>query len=278
MTYSKSYFTSSDGLKLHTHSWMGDVKSDYVMTLIHGIGEHAKRYDHVAEFFVKRGFSVMAFDLRGHGQSEGKRGHTSSFKMILDDIEDFFKQQKEQFPEAKHVLYGHSLGGHFLLNMILSKEIEADAVVASSPALKTAFTPPPLKVLMGKLLRSIYPSLLLDNGVKASDLSKADRLEADYVKDPLVHNRVSIELALSSIEQGVWALDNASKVTLPLLIIHGTEDKITSHKASELFIKSVEKGLGTLKLYDGLFHELHHEEEAESILSDVYEWILEVTH
>jgi acylglycerol lipase len=276
MNYSKDFFRASDGLKLATHQWKPKGDSSYLLTIIHGIGEHGKRYDELATFFANKGCTVVAVDLRGHGESEGKRGHTISFEQVLEDINIFVNASAKTHPNLKQVLYGHSLGGNFLLNFLLTHETSACAAVASAPALKTSFTPPPMKVFVGKLLRSIYPSLTMSNGLDGSKLSKASKTEGEYKKDPLVHNQISIEMALSSIEKGVWALENACRIALPLLVMHGTGDRITDPNASAAFIKEVDNDLGRLKLYDGLYHELHNEDTSSEILEDVFSWMQEV--
>ena len=276
MQYQKSFFKSSDGLKLVTHTWQPKERSRYVLTVIHGMGEHGKRYDSFAHFFVKKGFVVTAVDLRGHGESEGKRGHTSSFEQILDDINDFVNLQQQRFSDLKQVLYGYSMGGNFLLNYLLTKETNAYAAIASAPALKSRYAPPPMKAFLAKIVRSIYPSFTVSSGVRSEDMFRTKNLDANYVKDPLLHKKISIEMALASIEKGVWALENACRVNLPLLIMHGTDDRVTQHSASEDFIKQVDNDLGRLKLYDGLFHDLHNDANKDLILQDVYTWIQEV--
>ena len=278
MHYSKAFFTSRDGLKLVTHSWKPRTKASFVLTVIHGMGEHGKRYDAFAEFFVAKGFVVTAVDLRGHGESEGKRGHTESFEHILNDICDFITLQESQYKDLKQILYGYSFGGNFLLNYLLTKETNAYAAIASAPALKSNYAPPPMKAFFAKLIRTIYPSFTVSSGVKSSDMFRENKDEKPREKDPLLHSRISLEMALASIEKGVWALENACRINLPLLIMHGTSDKITRHDASADFIEQVDSKLGRIKLYDGLFHDLHHDENSVMILEDVYKWIIEVSH
>jgi len=278
MPYKKSSFISHDGLKLVTHTWKPEVEPEYVLIVIHGMGEHGARYNTFADFFVKKGFAVTAVDLRGHGESEGKRGHTTSFSHILADIDDFIKMQEDTFRGLKQILYGYSFGGNFLLNYLLTKETNAYAAIASAPALKSLYAPAPMKAFFAKFIRAIYPSFTVSSGVKSADMFREKKNDISHKKDPLLHNRISIEMALASIEKGVWALDNACRIALPLLIMHGTGDKITRHDASEDFIEQVDSKLGRLKLYDGLFHDLHHDENKDLILEDVYKWILEVSH
>ena len=278
MHYSKEFFISRDGLKLVTHTWEPQNSTGYLLTVIHGMGEHGKRYDSFAHFFVKKGFVVTAVDLRGHGESEGKRGHTTSFSHILEDMDDFIHLKANEFKDHKQILYGYSFGGNFLLNYLLTQETSAAAAIASAPALKSLYDPAPMKAFFAKFMRAIYPSFTVSSGVKSADMFREKKQNKNHVKDPLLHNRISIEMALASIEKGVWALDNACRIALPLLIMHGTEDKITRHDASADFIEQVDSTLGRLKLYDGMFHDLHHDENKDRILEDVYTWILEVSH
>lgn len=276
MQYRKSYLISSDGLKLTTHEWLPDEPLKYMITVIHGMGEHGKRYDDFAQFFVNKGVVVQAIDLRGHGESEGKRGHADSFEQVLQDIHDFIAYSQQGYDRLKQVLYGYSMGGNLLLNYLLTHETNAYAAIASAPALKSRYAPAPMKAFFAKILRTIYPSFTVSSGIRSNDMYKEKKANDNYVKDPLLHKKISMEMALSSIEKGVWALENACRVSLPLLIMHGTGDKVTKHTASEDFIKQVDNDLGRLKLYDGLFHDLHNDENKEMILEDIYQWIEEV--
>lgn len=282
MHYSKDAFISDDGLKLVTHSWEPVDSASTMIVVIHGMGEHGRRYDSFAQFFTKKGFMVVALDLRGHGESAGKRGHSSSFEHVLGDIDAFIKRQDKLFPQMQKVLYGYSMGGNFLLNFLLTRESNVLAAIASAPALKTSYAPAPIKAFFAKLIRLIYPSFTVSSGVNSKALYGVKKVQEDVLalveKDPLLHNRISVEMALSSIEKGLWALDNACRINIPLLIMHGTSDKVTKHDASEDFIEQVENDLGRLKLYEGLFHNLNDKAYEEMILEDVLTWINEVRY
>ncbi len=278
MKHTTGTLTTPDGTKLFTQRWQRDLPVTGVLMLIHGLGEHGGRYVEFADFFTKKGIVVTTFDLRGHGKSEGIRGHIPSYDTILDDIELFFHQEQKLFPDMPHYLYGHSLGGNFLINLLLQREIRPTAAIASAPALRTAFTPPKWKLLLAKSLRFAWPHLTMHNGLKGDDLTRSISTEKYYEKDPLVHSQISIELALSGISQGLWAIDNAGRLSVPTYIIHSKSDRITDAKASTAFIAGSDSKYAKIKLYDEMFHELHNEPERDMILEDVYAWMQEVNH
>ncbi len=262
-----------DALELFAQSWRPQGKALGIILLIHGIGEHSSRYVHLADFFTKAGFIVSSYDQRGHGKSAGKRGHIASYEAILKDIDDAIAHMRVKHPALPLFLYGHSMGGNFVLNYILSYKNNLAGAVVSSPALKTFKAPPFFKLLFAKLLRKVYPSLTLSNDIQAKALTRSPSIEKRYEKDPLIHNRVSIELGLSILERGLWALEHAHTLSMPLLLLHGMADRVTSAQASIEFMQQTDPKWGTLKCYDGLYHELHNEPEQEMIFSEVLAWL-----
>lgn len=274
MNYKKDSFISRDSLNLRTHEWKADSKPQFLLMIIHGLGEHGKCYESLAEFFVKRSCLVVALDLRGHGESDGKRGHTQSYQHILDDILDFENKYTKHYKELRPLWYGHSLGGNILLNFLLTHKSKAVGAIASAPFLRTTSSHSRIKMGLARFLHFFFPSMSIHNGLKREAISS----EKAYTKDILLHSRISLELVLSSIKQGMWALDAADKIALPLLLCHGTADKVTHYEASVDFIQAVDDNLGRLLLYDGMPHELHHEDNKEKVFNDIYSWIKEVSH
>jgi alpha-beta hydrolase superfamily lysophospholipase len=269
----QAQITTGDGLKLFTQRWLpeGDVRG--LLCLIHGLGEHSGRYAHVAEFFTQSGFAFAAFDLRGHGRSGGKRGHAPGFDTLLDDIGVFLDRERESFPEHPTFLYGHSLGGTLVLAYAMRRKPSLNGVISSGPLLEPAFKPPALKLAAGKLMRRIWPTFTMNNEVVPDDLSTSPQVVKAYIEDPLVHDRLSSQLGMDMLEAGAWNLAMAADFPLPLLLIHGSEDKLCSTQASRIFAERMGEAC-TIKMWDGLAHEIHNEPTREDVLNYVLDWIV----
>lgn len=252
-------------------SWQAeDTKA--VVVLVHGMGEHATRYtDFVIPTLVKNNFSVLAFDHFGHGKTTGKRGHNPSFEAVLESVEIVIEKAKELFPEKPIFLYGHSMGGNTVINYVLRKKHSLKGVIATSPFLRLAFQPPAIKLFVGKLLQKIAPAMTMGNELDANDISR-DPIEVQkYINDPLVHDQISPNFSITFIKTGKWAIENAATLQIPMLLLHGTGDKIIDYKGSEEFAKNSEKA--SLKLYEGGYHELHNDLCKKELMTDIVNWL-----
>jgi acylglycerol lipase len=265
-------WTSSDNLRFYVKVWEPAETPKGVVCLVHGIGEHINRYNRWAAAFVDEGYAVIGFDQRGHGRSKGKRGHTPSYDILLQDIELLLKKSRERYPDIPDILFGQSLGGNLVLNYILRKEIKPTCAVASSPWLRLAYDIPKIQEKLGRFLKNIVPGLVQKSNLNVNDLSRDQEVVKRYVEDPLVHNKVSLNLCFSSIDAGLWVLENAGKLDLPVLLMHGDSDKITSHQATIEFSQKA-KSFTWLKIWEGLTHELHNEPEKQAVFNFVLNWI-----
>lgn len=267
----KGSFTSRDGLTLMTAYFLNETASK-VICLVHGMGEHKGRYEHVVDFFAKNGYSVALFDQRGHGESGGKRGHTPSLNALLDDVEDFLKYVAELFPNQKQILMGHSMGGNVVLNYTLRRQPNIHALVASSPYIRLAFEPPKMKVLLAKTVGSILGTLSQKTGLDSNFISRDKKVVEEYNSDPLVHDNITPSFFNSVHFTGDELIERASEFRVPTLMYHGTEDSLTSSSATtEMASKS--GGSIDLKLWAGLYHECHNEPEKEQVLQFVIDWL-----
>ncbi len=244
-----------------------------VVCLVHGLGEHSGRYATLAAALNAAGFAVVAFDLRGHGQSEGKRGHIARYDDALDDIAQLLAYARERFPETPRILYGHSLGGNLVLNYLLRRDVgDLTAAVASGPWLRLAFEPPAYKVALARTFGRLLPALLQPSGLNPEHLSHDPEVVRAYMEDPLVHDRISAALFLNAYEAGLWALEHASALRMPLLLMHGADDPITSPDASREFCARAGDAC-TLKLWEGMYHEPHNEVGKEEVYRFVVDWL-----
>ena len=264
-------WTSTDGLPLVGRCWEPEGEPQAVVCLVHGLGEHCGRYGHVAAALNDAGYAVLACDKRGHGRSGGKRGYIPSYEALMADIDLLLAQAAQRFPGKPRFLYGHSLGGNEVLNYALRRKPALAGVVSTSPGLRTAFQPPALQLAAGRLMNRLWPAFTLPNGLELAAISRDPAVVAAYQADPLVHDRLSARLGVSLLEAGEWAIANAGQFPLPLLLMHGTADRLTSHEASREFAANAPNC--TLKLWDGLYHETHNEPEKEEVIGIIIEWL-----
>ncbi|MCI0519790.1 MAG: lysophospholipase [Chloroflexi bacterium] len=263
---------ADDGMRLAGRGWATDDPARGVICLVHGLGEHAGRYAHMAAYFTARGFSVHGFDLRGHGKSGGKRGHAASYQAIYGDIDHLVADARERYPGLSCFLYGHSLGGNLAINYTLARRPALNGVVVTGPGLRTAFTPPAWKILLGKAMKNLAPELVMPSGLDANGLARDPRVKEAYLRDPLVHDRVSARLGMDLLTMGEAALGQAADFSLPLLLMHGGADPLTSPEASRQFAASAGERC-TLKIWDGLLHEIHNEPEQEQVFAFTLQWL-----
>jgi len=253
-------------------NWQPEDQTQAVVCLIHGIGEHSGRYVHVADRLTKAGYAIFTFDLRGHGKSEGLRGHIPSYKALMQDISSLIEAANKQFPQIPSFFYGHSFGGNLVLNYILRHQTQFKGVIATDPWLRLAFNSPAFKIILGEIANKIYPSFSQSSGLDTKALSHDPKVVHAYENDPLVHDHISARMFIGIYQSGQWALEHASEFSLPLLLMHGGADSITSSKASREFTDKIIKNC-TLKIWDGLYHEIHNEPDKEEVFKFLIEWL-----
>lgn len=272
MKHDEFKFKSFDGLQLFGQSWQSETKSRAVICLAHGMGEHSGRYAHVVDRLTKAGYVLFTFDLRGHGQSSGPQGHTPSYKTLLQDISSLLEAANKQFPQLPYFLYGHSLGGNLVLNYVLRYKPQLRGVIVTGPWLRLSFEPPAFKVTLGKVMNKIWPSFSQSSGLDTKALSHDPKVVHAYENDPLVHDHISARMFIGIYQSGQWALEHASEFSLPLLLMHGGDDKIISVEASREFANKINENC-TLKVWDELYHEIHNEPEKEEVFKFLIGWL-----
>jgi alpha-beta hydrolase superfamily lysophospholipase len=272
MKHTEFKFRTFDGLQLFGQSWQPEDRPRAAVCLVHGMGEHSGRYTHVATQITQAGYSLIAFDLRGNGQSEGPRGHTPSYEALMKDISSLLEVANKQFPQLPSFLYGHSLGGNLVLNYVLRCQSHLKGVIATDPWLRLAFEPPRFKIILAQITNYIWPSFSQKNGLDTKVLSRDPEVVHAYENDPLVHDHISSRMFIGIYQSGYWALEHASEFSLPLLLMHGGDDKIISIESSREFTGKIKENC-TLKIWDGLYHEIHNEPEKEEVFNFLIDWL-----
>lgn len=264
---------SPDGLAFYFQGWQPAGEPFGIVCLVHGLGEHTGRYAHVAAALNAAGYVLFGCDLRGHGKSEGRRGHTPTYDSLMDDIGRLLDEAVARYGDTSRFLYGHSLGGNLVLNYALRRRPAIAGVVAASPALRVAQPLPGVQVTLAKVMNRLWPAMQMPNGLALEGLARDPAVIRAYTSDPLVHNKISVRLATSMLEAGEWALKHAAEFPLPLLLIHGTKDILTSAPASEEFAARAPADQCTLKLWPGFYHETHNEPEKAEVLDFIVAWL-----
>jgi len=261
-----------EGLRFFGQGWEPDVQSKAIVALVHGHGEHIGRYAHVGRALTESGYALAAYDLRGHGKSAGPRGHIPSYDALMNDISAFLSLLREKYPNSPLFLYGHSMGGNQVINYALRRQPKVNGVIATGPWLKLSFQPPPSQVALGRMMNSIFPSFTQATGLDTKGLSHDAEVVRLYDNDPLNHDKISARLFVSMYESGLWALDHAAEFSLPLLLMHGSADPITSAAASRQFADKAGNNV-TLRIWDNLYHEVHNEPEQAQVFKVMVEWL-----
>lgn len=262
---------SFDGLKLNFIHWhLPNPKS--VLILIHGIGEHSGRYNYLASKFVNAGINVLSMDYRGHGLAEGKRGHINSYSELLNDVDSFFHEIHAEYQNIPKILYGHSMGGNIALNFAIRKNPSIKLIVATSPWIGLHKKTPGWLMFFAKVMNKVYPSYTQKVTFRSSELTHDSNVLEKHKQDNLNHGLISARMFFEMTEAGSFLLNNSEKLKFQTLLMHGKSDSITSYKSTEEFYNKTIK-YSTLKLWDGMFHELHNETEKDVVIEYIIDWI-----
>ena len=269
----ESSWDSRDGLKLYARGWEPDGRPKAVVCLVHGLGEHIGRYDHVGAALTSAGYALLGSDLRGHGRSGGARGHSPSLEAFMSDIDLLLGKAAQRHPDLPRILYGHSLGGLLVLAYVLLRSPSVSGVVVTSPGLRSPLQEQKIKVMLAKVLGSLAPTLSLPSGLDPHTISRDPKVVDAYIKDPLVHDRTTTGFGKAALQAVDLAFAKAADFpAIPLLVMHGTADQLAYPRGSEEFTRLV-PGNVTLKLWEGLYHETHNEPEQAEVLKFLIRWL-----
>ncbi len=263
-------------IPLYANEWQPEELARAVIILIHGIGEHIGRYEHVAKMFTDNRYAVIGADLVGHGKSGGQRGHVDSYDDFLEIIDWLLLEAKTRFPGLPQFIYGHSLGGNLGLYYSQKRDPQISGLVITSPGLEPTNVPP-LKYALGKILYAIYPRFQLTNSIDATGLSRDEAVVKTYTSDPLVHPYVSARLGLDLINNGKAIRENSYEFKIPLLLLHGTADRLANISGTREFVSNHSGEVQYVEIVGG-YHELHNEPNREEIFQIWLNWLEKIVN
>lgn len=266
-------FKTSDGLQIHTRVWLPSGSPRAVIVLVHGIGEHIQRYEHVARAFTEAGFAVYGLDHRGHGQSEGTRAHFDNFDQPVADLRQYFLMVKEAVGNLPIIVYGHSMGSLISLIFTLRYQSEIAALISTGTPLNVDATLSPALIAVGKLLGRIVP-LLPFGKLDIDGLSTDPAVATAYRNDPLILQKPTrVGIGLQVVVNGQKVREQVNQLTLPMLILHGEDDPVCPASGSRLLDERAQSDDKTLTVYPGMYHEVHNEVEKDRVISDILAWL-----
>jgi len=268
-----SIITTSRGLRLAARSWIpkGDVRA--VIVILHGIAEHCGRYASFAESLTKLNFAVESIDFHGHGKSDGLRSYTRSFEDWLMDVDLLLDRVRARYDKTPIFIFGHSQGGSIGLLYAISRQPRVRGLILSAPTVIVNTLVPAflqkLSVLAAVLLPKL-PMLRLDS----SALSRDPEVIRDYDQDPLVfRGKLRMRTGAEIFRATGLIRQHMEKIELPLIILHGSEDRIVDVEGSRLLYDGVASRDKTLKLYPGYYHDLLNEPEKAAVIRDILDWL-----
>ncbi len=259
------------GLKLYWQAWLPSNPKATV-AIVHGAGEHSGRYEHVAARLAEASYAVYAHEHRGHGRSEGRRATIDSLDNAVADLRSFLALCRPREPGRPLYVLGHSMGGCISLAYACRHQEEIDGLILSSPLASSAAASAPLRAI-SKVLGALVPTLGI-YAVEPEAISRDAEVVRDYETDPLVfHGRLPARTVVELTRGAESFPGQVGKLTLPLLVFHGTADRITPPAGSEMVVERAGSDDKTLRLLDGLYHETMNEPEQGKVLEMVVSWL-----
>lgn len=268
----EGFFSARDGLRLFWHTARASAPAAHI-AVVHGYAEHLGRQAEITRALVDAGYTVHLMDCRGHGQSGGKRAHVNAFSDYLSDLELFLARVKEQARDLPVFLLGHSHGGLISALYLLDHPDAVKGIVLSSPYLRLKLAVPALKLMAGKVMARIVPSLPMANALHAEQLTRDVAIQNATKADPLYQQIATPGWFTQSTAAQEAVLRRATEFVTPFLLIFGGADGIADPAAGKEFFDAATSKDKQFKQYDGLLHELFHEPERDMVFKDVVGWL-----
>lgn len=241
--------------------------------LVHGLGEHSGRYQHVAEALNQRGFAVWAPDHPGHGRSPGQRCHIGTFEDYYAGLDALCDEIEADFPELPRFIVGHSLGGLITGTYLLKHQARFAGAAFSGAAFEVREAPGAVAIFINRLLAALLPTLGVMQ-LDPSEVSRDPEVVQRYREDPLVHDgKISARLLVSLFDAMALLQAQRGEISLPCLVMHGEADVMTAPSGSQNLFAAIASQDKTLRLYPGLYHEIFNEPEQGQVLSELCDWV-----
>ena len=273
MKHQEAKFKGYGDTSLYYQCWLPDTEPRAVLVIAHGLAEHGGRYANVVDHLVPRGYAIYAPDHRGHGKSEGWRCYVERFEHYLYDLETFLGIIRGAQPDRRLFLVGHSMGGTIAVAYALHHQNELDGLIISGGVFKPGTSISPVQIALAGVLSVILPRMgvtVLD----ASGLSRDQNVVQAYVDDPLVYRgKISARMGAELLRVIRQLPRQAERIRLPILVMHGTDDRLSDPQGSQLLYDRVSSEDKNLIFYKDYYHEIFNEPGRERVLADMEGWL-----
>jgi alpha-beta hydrolase superfamily lysophospholipase len=273
MQHTEGKFIGHNNFSLYRQAWLPDGIPIAILVVVHGIAEHSGRYTNLVNYFIPKGYAVYSFDLRGHGKSDGKRSYVERFSYYIDDLKTFCDMVHEENKNAKVFMIGHSMGSTIAIDYALEHQSGLQGLIISGTTLKAGSSINKASILMARILSVLMPKM----GVTALDsngISRDKAVVTAYINDPLNYTgKLSARVGAELLKTMAMLQSRLSEITLPLLIMQGTHDRISDPSSSKLLFDGVSSKDKTMKLYEGFYHEIFNDPERLQVFSDMEAWL-----
>ena len=270
-TAGADFLASADGTRLAYRSWPVSGAA-ITFAVVHGLGEHSGRYERFARGMARFQMGTYAVDLRGHGLSQGQRGHVDSWSQWVDDAAAFVRHVQELVP-GEVVPLGHSFGGAVLLSTVLAGKVsQSRRFVLSSAALRLKVAVPAWKMTLGRVASRVTPRLSMSNEVDPGTVSRIPEVVEAYRTDPLVHSKISSRTytELLRAQQDIFA--RAGEIRVPFLILAGTDDRLIDPQGSVALHEKAPE-MSELRLLEGRYHEPFNDRDDQEVFLAIADWL-----
>jgi len=273
MKHREGTFLGVRNTKIFFQTWLPEDDTSGVVLIAHGLGEHCGRYLNVVNHLVPLGYTVYGFDHIGHGKSEGAREFVKTFEDYTETLNIYLQKVKTEHPDKPVFLIGHSMGGLISCYYLLDRADDFQGAVISGPAITVPDNITQGTIVTAKLFSKLIPKLGMLQ-LDANDISKDPEVVQVYLDDPLVFNgKTPVRLMAEMLKAMIRVNQEMEKISLPLLLFHGGEDRLAPPIGSKNLFQRAGSVDKTLKVYEGLYHEVFNEPEREQVLSDLAGWL-----
>ncbi len=273
MQHSEFRFEGMNGISLYSQCWLPEASSRAVIAIVHGIGDHSGRYMNIVNHMVSNQIAVYGYDLRGHGNSPGQRGHINSWMEYRIALLNFLRVIRAQQSAGPIFLMGHSMGALIVLDYILSENERLAGVIISGAPIEPVGVAKPYKVALARILSRICPGFTIDLGLDVDALSRIPSVVRSYQDDPLGHGIVSARWGTELLSTLELVKMKGENISIPILMIHGEADRFNSVEGAKKFFDRILINDKEFISYPTGYHELHNNLDYEIMLSDILDWI-----